>query len=140
MSTGFVTTNEQVAGLLRTLEGDGEINTATRRQLIESLYDLSLYQAIEEKSHKRGRQVAAKTWLAAAVTMRLVDDYRVRVKAAAWAAAPDASIDEHDAIKRAYRKLRSGAFKLGVKLHQSIVDEAASRLDPGLIFKAAIQP
>lgn len=133
----YVITNERLGGLLHTLEGGDEINTATRRQLIEALYDLSFYHAIEEKSHKRGRQIAAKTLIAAAVTMRLVDDYKVRVKAAAWAAAPDANINEHEAIQRAYRKLRSGAFRR-VNLHQSIVDDAAGRLDPDLIYKAAI--
>lgn len=134
----FVITPECLWGLIRSLEQGGEIDTETRRQLIQAMYDLSLYQLIEEKKSQRGRRVAVKTWLAAATTLRLVDDYHVKIKAAAWAAAPNVSMKEHDAIKRAYSKLRSGELTLGVKLHQNIVDEAAGRLK-NLISKSAMK-
>ena len=130
----FATTPETIGSLVRALEQGEAITPTMRHQLLESLYDFGLFLVIEEKKSQRGRVPAVSTWIAAAITMRLVDEYGVKVKAAARAAAPNSDMDDA-AIKRAYRKLRAGEFSLPFELHPDLVSEAVDRLDPtGLLF------
>jgi len=119
--------------MISALESGAEINAELRHDLVEALYDLSLYQMIDERKSQRGRRMATKTWLAAAIAMKLVDDHKAMVKQAAWAASPKATTKEHAAIMRAYRKLRSGEVTLrlsalGISSVDTLAEEAASRL------------
>ena len=133
----MATTNEKLSELITALERGDEITPELRRWLRLALDDLWLYHVIEEKQRQRGTPVAAKTWLAARITRRLVDDYGVSVKEAAWAAKPDADQKEHDAIKRASQKVKSGKTPFPFReLHQSLVEEAADRINQDRLMNA----
>lgn len=129
----FVISPEKLGDLLRALETGGEVTPELRRDLIEALYDLSLYQAIEAKSRQRGTPWS-DTWIAASVVAALVEAYSgvkgVTVKAATRAVRPDATWQEHQAIERNYRKLLNGGGPPGILADANMVREAEERLDP----------
>lgn len=128
----FVVSSEQLRALIDALEEGDEITPDMRRWLIAALYDLGLYNAIEEKKRQRGHPVAAETWLAARVAQRLMDDYGVPTsKEAVWAAAPHVDQKQHNAITRALQKLRKGKSPMYFGLvHPHLVDQAADNINP----------
>lgn len=133
----FSTSNDQLAALITALERGEEISEDVRHKLVEALYDLSLYHAIEEKSRKRGTPIAADTWLAARIAQRLVEDYGVAPKEAVYAARPDGDHKEHSRITRAYHRLKKGNAPIAFgPVHPDLVDQAADNINPARLERA----
>lgn len=122
----------RLQAMIKSLELDEPLTKEMKSEIWGALDCFYLTLLIERGSVTRGRRVESGTWVAAALTKRLVDEYGVMVKVAVRAAAPKASLQEHDKIERAYRKLRSGVFKIDIKLHPDLVDQAAERLNLSL--------